>query len=113
MDAVQRLRDRSFGCRQRIAVIADGVREHEHKPASGVVQIIEDLRVCSFGVGEIDALHYSPRRAWGAAWDHACPDRARIERLDNDAVIGGRAERREGRPLQRLLHERLPIRFFS
>ncbi len=111
MDAAQRPADRLFARRQRVAVIAGGSREDEHDAVRTVAQIVEDLRVGGFGVGKIDPLHHGPGRAGGAGLDETCLLRARVKRLDDEAVIGGGAERFEARALQRLGNQRLPRRF--
>ena len=109
MNALEHRLDRRFRRRKGIAVIADGSLEHEHDASRGVVQIVEDLLVGGFGIGQIDALHHRPGLAGFAAGNDVPVVRARVKRLDGDTVITGRAERGERRALQRLLDQRLPV----
>ena len=108
MDVIQRLADRGSSGRKGRAVIADGALEHEHEAARAIVKIVEELCVGSFRIGKIDPLHDGPRRARDASLDAACLLRARIKRLDGNAVISLRPEGGKGHPLQRLCNERLP-----
>ncbi len=110
MHAGERLRDGLLGGRQREAVIAGGAVEHELHPARRIVQIVEYLRVRSLGIGKVDPLRHGPWRGRGASRDDAPVLGARIKRLDDDTVIGGRAQRFERRALQRLGDQLLPIR---
>ncbi len=110
IDIVERRADGGARRGQRVAVIADRALEHERLAARAIHQIVEDLRIGGFGVGEVDPLHDSPGEPGGAALDAGGVPRPRIERFDGDAVIGLRPERSERRPLQRLFDERLPSR---
>ena len=89
MHAFERPLDRLLRRRKSIAVIADRTAEHQHRAARGIVQIVEDLRVGGVRVGQVDALHHAPRRAWLAPSNNSSVLSAGVERLYDDAVIGG------------------------
>ena len=110
IDIVERGADRRARRRKRVAVIADRALEHERLAACPIHQIVEDLRVSGFRVGEVDPLHDSPGQARGPALDAARVLRALVERLDADAVIGLGPEGGKRRAFQRLFDERLPRR---
>jgi hypothetical protein len=88
LDAVEHARQR---CRRRIETITIGGNRAGHdqsQPVRTVLQILQGLRVGSGRVGMIDPLHQRPRRARCPPGNRLCPGRARIQRLDPQAVIG-------------------------
>ena len=78
MNALEHRLDRRFRRGKGIAVIADGSLEHEHDASRGVVQIVDDLRIGGYGIGQIDALHHGPSLAGFAAGNDVPVFRARV-----------------------------------
>ena len=107
MDAIEDRGDGLLGRRQRIAVVADSALEDEADPVRTITQVIEDLRVGGLRIGQVDPLHDRPGRGRPAG-DALSALRARVERLDGNAVIALRSEGGERRVLQRLCHKGLP-----
>ena len=91
-------------------MIADGAFEDERNAVRAVVEVVEDLRIGSLGVGVVDPLHDAPGQARRAARDRTRLTRAAVERLDGDAVISLGLERSEGRAFQRFFDQRPPCR---
>ena len=112
MNALQRFRECHRSCGESVAVIADGPFKHQGEPAGAIHQIIDDLRVGSLGIGQVDPLHYTPGVPRGPARDQRCLAGRCIEGLNGDAVITGGAERGQGRALERLGDQPLPIGLF-
>ena len=82
---------RSSVVRRGIEAVAVGVEragEHQRQPGRAVFQILQRLRIGRRRIGMIDPLHQRPGRARRAPGDRLGARRARIERLDAQAVIG-------------------------
>ena len=77
--------------RRGIEAIAIGVEragEHQRQPGRAVFQVLQRLLVGRLRIGMVDALHHRPGGAGLASGDRLGARRARIKRLDPQAVIG-------------------------
>ena len=88
MHAGQRALERVRRRRKPVAMRADRAGRDQHQAIGAIVEFVQDFRVAGVRVGMVDALHHLPARAAGAAGHRRRIKRARIERLDGEAVGG-------------------------
>ena len=86
MDAGERAFDRVRPGRKPVAMRADRAGRDQHQPVGAVVELVQHFGVAGVRVGMVDALHDLPARAGRASGNRRRVARARIERLDGQAV---------------------------
>jgi len=74
----------------------------EVEAGGAALEILEDLGVGGLVAGNVDARHHGPRPAGRTRAERGRRLVAGVDRLDDDAVEGGRLEAVEGNRLQRL-----------